>query len=92
MKRMNELIEADLPVAYEMVKVDEVPEGVATDRLPEDAGTLVRIVRIGTYDTCLCIGNHVASTAEIGTFILLGTNWNEELKSFRIRFKLGEKA
>ena len=28
-------------------------------RLPEDAGENIRIVTIGDYDTCPCIGPHV---------------------------------
>ena len=44
--------------------------------------------RIGDYDVCPCIGKHVRSTAQIGRFELLGTNWNEEKREFRVRFKI----
>ena len=57
-------------------------------RLPEGTEGEVRMVRIGDYDDCPCIGLHVEHTAQIGTFVLLGTNWDEEKHSFRIRFKL----
>ena len=90
--KMNELIQADLPVTYELVRADEIPEGVSLDRLPEDASELLRLVRVGDYDVCPCIGTHVAHTAELGEFILLGTNWDEEKKSFRIRFKLNPQG
>lgn len=90
-QKMNELIKADLPVTYELVRADEVPEGVKLDRLPEDASETLRLVRIGDYDVCPCIGLHVEHTAELGEFILLGTNWDEEKKNFRIRFKLSVK-
>lgn len=90
--RMNELIKADLPVTYDFVRANELPEGVATDRLPEGASELLRLVRIGNYDQCLCIGSHVERTSELGEFILLGTNWDAEKHSFRVRFKLGVKA
>lgn len=86
--KMNELIRADLPVTYAYVRADEVPEGVATDRLPDDASDLLRLVCIGDYDLCLCIGQHVERTAELGEFILLGTNWDAAKHNFRIRFKL----
>lgn len=89
--KMNELIKADLPVTYEYVTAAEVPEGVKLDRLPADASETLRLVRIGDYDVCPCIGAHVASTAELHEFILLGTNWDEERHSFRIRFKLGSE-
>ena len=36
-QRMNELIEEDLPVTFEFVTRDNIPDGVVLDRLPEDA-------------------------------------------------------
>ncbi len=90
--KMNELIRADLPVTYEFVKAADAPREVSLDRLPDDASDTLRLVRIGNYDVCPCIGLHVASTSELKEFILLGTNWDEEKHSFRIRFKLGAKA
>lgn len=56
-KTMNELIEADLPVSYELVTRDNVPAGVVLDKLPTDASETLRIVRIGNYDVCACIGS-----------------------------------
>ena len=85
---MNELIEEDLPVTYEFVDRDHIPEGVKLDRLPDDASEMLRLVRIGDYDVCPCIGKHVRSTSQIGKFVLLGTNWDEEKRSFRVRFKI----
>lgn len=85
---MNRLIEADMPVTYEYVDRDHIPDGVSIDRLPDDASETLRLVRIGDYDVCPCIGRHVRSTGQIGRFELLGTNWDEEKRSFRIRFKI----
>lgn len=86
--RMNELIEEDLPVTYEDVDRNHVPEGVDLDRLPEDASQTIRLVRIGDFDVCPCIGKHVRSTSQIGRFEILGTNWDEQTHTFRIRFKV----
>lgn len=86
--RMNELIAEDLPVTYEVVDRDHIPADVQIDRLPEDASEQIRLVRIGNYDVCPCIGKHVRSTAQIGKFVMLGTNWDEMKKAFRIRFKI----
>ena len=86
--RMNELIAADLPVTFDFVDRNHLPEGVAIDRLPDDASDTLRLVRIGDYDVCPCIGKHVRSTSQIGRFEMLGTNWDEEQRSFRIRFKV----
>lgn len=87
-RKMNELIDEDLPVSFEFVNRDNVPEGVSLDRLPEDASEILRLVRIGDYDVCPCIGKHVRSTSQIGRFEILGTNWDEEKHTFRIRFKI----
>lgn len=87
-RRMNELINEDLPVTFEYVTRDNVPDGVSLDKLPEDASETLRLVRIGDYDVCPCIGKHVRSTSQIGRFEMLGTNWNEEEHMFRIRFKV----
>lgn len=86
-RRMNELIAQNLPVSYEFVTRDNIPAGVVLDKLPEDASETLRIVRIGDYDICACIGKHVASTQEIGTFRITSTSFNDG--SFRIVYKVG---
>ena len=85
---MNALIDEDLPVTFETVSRDDLPDDVSTDRLPEDASDMIRLVRIGDYDVCPCLGRHVRSTSQIGRFELLGTNWDEHEHSFRVRFKV----
>jgi len=85
---MNRLIGEDLPVKFEFVDRDHVPENVKLDRLPDDASETIRLVRIGDYDVCPCIGKHVRSTSQIGHFQMLGTNWDEMTHTFRIRFKI----
>lgn len=84
--KINELIAADLPVYYEFVTRDNIPEGVKLDKLPEDASETLRLVRIGNYDVCPCIGQHVEKTSEIGSFRITSTSYNEG--SFRIVFKV----
>ncbi len=86
--RMNELIEADMPVRYETVDKDNLPDTVKADRLPQNASDKIRLVYIGDYDVCPCIGKHVRSTRQIGKFVMLGTNWDEMKHQFRIRFKI----
>lgn len=99
-RRMNELIEEDLPVTFEFVTRAEL-EGLimsadpdspdaqlSLDRLPDNASETIRLVRIGDFDVCPCIGKHVRSTSQLGRFEMLGTNWDEENHSFRIRFKI----
>ena len=85
-RRMNELIQQDFPVTFEFVTRDNIPEGVVLDKLPEDASETLRIVRIGDYDVCACIGSHVKSTKEIESFKITSTSYNEG--SFRIVYKV----
>lgn len=89
-RRMNDLIAADLPVTAELCSRDNLPADVSLERMPDDCDEAapVRLVRIGDYDVCPCIGLHVTHTAQLGRFVLLGTNWNPEAHSFRLRFKL----
>ncbi len=86
--RMNELIAQDMPVTFEYATIDNLPPEVSADRLPSDVSDTIRLVRIGDYDVCPCIGKHVRSTSQIGRFELLGTNWDEQEHSFRVRFKI----
>ena len=87
-RRMNELIEEDLPVTYELVDRYNLPEGIDLSRLPDDYSSVIRLVRIGHFDLCPCVGKHVRSTSQIGRFVVLGTTWDETTRSFRIRFKI----
>lgn len=99
-RRMNELIEEDLPVTFEYVTriqlegmIMDAEEGspdaqLSLERLPDDASDTIRLVRIGDFDVCPCIGKHVRSTSQIGRFEMLGTNWDQSTRSFRIRYKV----
>ena len=84
---MNDLIQQDIPIVYDFVTRDEIPEGVTLNKLPDDASETLRIVRIGDYDVCACIGAHVKSTGEIVSFHINSTSWNDG--NFRIVFKVG---
>jgi alanyl-tRNA synthetase len=86
--RINALIQADLPVTYELVTRDNIPAGVTLAKLPDNASDTLRIVRIGDYDVCACLGTHVKSTREIGNFRITSTSYNEG--SFRIVYKVAE--
>ena len=87
-QKINELIAADLPVTYEFVTRDNIPAGVTLAKLPDNASDTLRIVRIGDYDICACLGTHVKSTREIGNFRITSTSYNEG--SFRIVYKVAE--
>jgi len=86
-RRVNDIIAKDLPVGEEFVPRDEAESRFNLSKLPDDADDPLRIVTVGDYDACPCIGPHVASTGEIGSFRIVSTSYDEGV--FRIRFKLG---
>jgi alanyl-tRNA synthetase len=88
--RVNEVILADLPVTELFMPRTEARNHFNLERLPESAGDILRIIRIGDYDACPCIGPHVKSTGEIGPFRVISTSF--EAGVLRIRYKLGKAA
>ena len=92
---VNEVIRRKLDVSYDFVPRDEVPPEVDLGKLPDDASDTLRLVRIGDYDLCACVGTHVANTSEIGTFKIISHDFTpapegESLGTWRLRFKLLE--
>ena len=71
----------------EIVPVDEARKRYDLSRLPEGA-TEVRIVHIGSFDSCPCIGKHVSNTSEIPSVAIVSSDWADGV--LRIRFKLAK--
>lgn len=86
--KVNEVISMNLPVTVEFMPRSEAASIVDLSKLPEDASETLRIVRIGDYDACACIGAHVRNTSEIGRFRI--TSHDFEDGRWRVRFKLEE--
>jgi Ser-tRNA(Ala) deacylase AlaX len=84
--KVNEVIRQNLPVYIGFVSRENVPTEVDLSKLPTDASETLRIVSIGDYDICACIGAHVSNTSEIGTFKIISHTW--ENGTLRLRFKL----
>ncbi len=89
-RRVNEVIQRGLEVTYEFVRRDEVPPEVDLGKLPDDASETLRLVRIGDYDLCACVGTHVKNTSEIGQFRIISHDYNADTGTWRMRFKLTE--
>lgn len=83
---VNAQIERHLPVSASFVGRDNVPEGVDLSKLPDNASHTLRIVTIGDYDVCACIGDHVENTSQIGRFKII--SFDLEDGRLRLRFKL----
>ena len=69
---------------------EEVPPEVDLGKLPDDASETLRLVRIGDYDLCACVGTHVKNTSEIGQFRIISHDYNADTGTWRMRFKLIE--
>jgi alanyl-tRNA synthetase len=83
---VNEVLRRNLPVTMEYISQDEAMGRFDMKRLPEGASDTVRVVHVGDYDECLCIGAHVENTSEIGTFKIISHDYKEGI--FRMRFKI----
>jgi len=84
--RVNDVILSDMKVREEFMTKDAAEKRFNLDRLPENSGDHVRIIRIGDYDACPCIGPHVKSTKQIGGFRITSSSFEDGV--LRIRFKL----
>ena len=83
---VNEVISRNLPVTIEYLPKEEAAGIVDLSKLPEDVSETLRIVRVGDYDACACIGAHVSNTSEIGTFTILSHDFEEG--RWRVRWKV----
>ncbi|MDH6306069.1 misacylated tRNA(Ala) deacylase [Parabacteroides sp. PF5-5] len=83
---VNEVIDKHLPVTIEYLTHEEAAGIVDLSKLPDDVSETLRIVRVGDYDACACIGDHVDNTSEIGHFTFLNCDYADG--RLRVRFKL----
>ncbi|MBU1344342.1 MAG: hypothetical protein KKE44_17685 [Proteobacteria bacterium] len=86
-ENVNQEIEKDHPIVIAMVSKEDAQQQFNLARVPEnDEISEFRIVHIGEYDACPCIGPHVRSTREIGQFKITTSGFEDGV--LRIRFKL----
>ncbi|MCQ2137699.1 MAG: hypothetical protein MJY60_03245 [Bacteroidales bacterium] len=88
--RVNEVIAAGIDVSIDFMPKAEAASIVDLSKLPADASDTLRIVRIGDYDACACIGAHVANTSEIGHFSIISHDFNEGV--WRLRWKVTDSS
>ena len=83
---VNEEISKNQDVIIEFMTREQAAAIVDLSKLPEDASETLRIVRIGDYDACACIGAHVRNTSEIGTFKVISHSYENGV--WRLRWKV----
>jgi misacylated tRNA(Ala) deacylase len=85
-QEVNKIISENIVLTEEFVSRSEAEASFFTGKLPPETGDRIRIVRIGNYDSCPCIGPHVRSSSEVGKFVI--TTVDHESGILRIRFRL----
>ena len=85
-REVNRVISLEMEVTDEFIPKSEAASFLDLSKLPPDAPDTLRVVRVGDYDACACIGPHVKNTREIGTFRIISSDFNNGV--LRIRFKL----
>ena len=83
---VNRIIEANMKVTERFVARCEIPDSIDLSKLPANASDTLRLIYIGDYDVCPCLGDHVKYTGEIGHFRISSTSYSEG--NFRIVFRV----
>ncbi|MDP3452593.1 MAG: hypothetical protein Q8R90_06520 [Bacteroidales bacterium] len=84
---VNRVISLNLDVRESLIPINEASEKFNISKLPPDAGESIRIISVGDYDFCPCIGDHVTNTSEIGSISIISTDYNPDSRILRIRYK-----
>lgn len=84
--KVNEIISQHLPVYEEFMNREKAGEIVDLSKLSTEASETLRIIRVGDYDACACIGQHVKNTSEIGKFEILTHDF--ENGRWRVRWRV----
>lgn len=84
--KVNQIISSKVNVTEGFVSKTEAASFLDLNKLPADAPKTIRVIRVGDYDACACIGPHVSNTSEIGKFSIISSDFNEGI--VRLRFRL----
>ena len=84
--KVNAIISLKMDVTVDFTSKSKAANFLDLSKLPADAPDTIRVVRIGDYDACACIGPHVSNTSEIGIFSILSADFNDGI--VRLRFNL----
>ena len=73
--KVNNIISKGLEVKEKFLTFDEAKHKFDLSKLPKDFGEEIRIIEIGDFDSCPCIGQHVKNTNEIGKLKIISTSF-----------------
>ncbi len=83
---VNKIITSNVEINEDFVLKSDAAKFLDLSKLPVDAPDTLRVIRVGDFDACACIGPHVSNTREIGVFRITTTDYKDGV--LRIRFKL----
>ncbi len=83
---VNNVIAQNLAVTEEFLSYSQAEGMVDLSKLPDDVSQTLRIIKVGDYDVCACIGSHVQNTSEIGKFEILTHDF--ENGRWRVRWRV----
>lgn len=85
-EKVNFVIKSKVDITEDFVTKSSAAAFLDLTKLPADAPDQIRVVKVGDYDACACIGPHVSNTSEIGQFKISSAAFIDTI--VRIRFKL----
>ena len=88
--QVNQVIAQNLQVTEQYMSREAAAKIADLSKLPGQASETLRLIFVGDYDVCPCIGLHVANTSEIGIFRIISTDFTEP-DILRIRWKVSAK-
>jgi len=83
---VNRVISSNAEITEIFVPKYDAAKFLDLSKLPVYAPDMLRVVRVGNFDACACIGPHVSNTCEVGAFRITTTDYKDGV--LRIRFKL----
>jgi len=84
-EKVNKIVKAGLEINESKITLEEAGKMYNLKRLPEGAFD-VRVIKVGDYDACPCIGEHVKNSSEVGEFKIISNDYGDGV--LRIRYKL----
>lgn len=87
-RTVNRQIASGAAVRTETMDAEVAARRYDLSRVPGGAEK-VRIVHIGTFDSCPCVGAHVADTSEIPPVRIVSSDWADGV--LRVRFKFDKR-
>ncbi|CAK7070805.1 MAG: hypothetical protein DELT_01869 [Desulfovibrio sp.] len=87
---VNAVLARHLPVTERFLPRSEAENLVDLGKLPASVGpdAPIRLVSVGEYDICPCIGAHAVNTEDVGAFRLVSHDFTPDTGVLRLRYVL----